>query len=73
MANNVVTLGEIMLWLKFPCFGLFFQSPVLEATFGGGSNTFAAGLLLQPAHRPVRQGRLGICCGGLLSEPFDCG
>ena len=33
---RVVTFGEIMLRLKSPAFERFFQSPALEATFGGG-------------------------------------
>ncbi len=36
MSNKVVTFGEIMLRLKSPGFERFFQSPALEATFGGG-------------------------------------
>ena len=33
---RIVTLGEIMLRLKSPALERFFQSPMLEATFGGG-------------------------------------
>ena len=33
---KVVTFGEIMLRLKSPAYERFFQSPSLEATFGGG-------------------------------------
>ena len=36
MTKRVVTLGEIMLRLKPVGFERFFQSPTLEATFGGG-------------------------------------
>ncbi len=36
MNCKVVTFGEIMLRLKSPGFERFFQSPSLEATFGGG-------------------------------------
>ena len=36
MGQRIVTLGEIMLRLKSPGFERFFQSPNLEATFGGG-------------------------------------
>ncbi|MEG0863816.1 MAG: sugar kinase [Clostridia bacterium] len=36
MAMKVVTFGEIMLRLKSPAYERFFQSPALEATFGGG-------------------------------------
>jgi len=41
---KVVTLGEIMLRLKPPCFERFFQSPLLEATFGGGEANVAVSL-----------------------------
>jgi len=42
--KRVVTLGEIMLRLKSPGFERFFQSPLLEATFGGGEANVAASL-----------------------------
>jgi 2-dehydro-3-deoxygluconokinase len=41
---RVVTFGEIMLRLKSPYFERFFQSPVLEATFGGGEANVAVSL-----------------------------
>ena len=44
MTERVVTLGEIMLRLKAPSHERLFQSPQLEATFGGG-DAFAAGLI----------------------------
>lgn len=44
MNKRVVTLGEIMLRLKSPGFDRFFQSPVLEATFGGGEANVAISL-----------------------------
>jgi 2-dehydro-3-deoxygluconokinase len=44
VANRVVTLGEIMLRLKSPGFERLLQSPVLEATFGGGEANVAASL-----------------------------
>jgi 2-dehydro-3-deoxygluconokinase len=44
MTGRIVTLGEIMLRLKSPGFERFFQSPVLEATFGGGEANVAASL-----------------------------
>jgi 2-dehydro-3-deoxygluconokinase len=44
MAARVVTFGEIMLRLKAPNLGRFFQSPVLEATFGGGEANVAISL-----------------------------
>lgn len=40
----VVTLGEVMLRLKSPGFERLFQSPVLEATFGGAEANVAASL-----------------------------
>ena len=42
---KIVTFGEIMLRLKSPAYERLFQSPSLEATFGGGLiyglNTYA--------------------------------
>ena len=40
----VVTLGEVMLRLKSPAFERLFQSPILEATFGGAEANVAASL-----------------------------
>lgn len=40
----VVTLGEVLLRLKSPGFERLFQSPVLEATFGGAEANVAASL-----------------------------
>ena len=40
----VVTLGEVMLRLKSPGFERMFQSPLLEATFGGAEANVAASL-----------------------------
>ena len=42
--GKVVTFGEIMLRLKSPGFEKLFQSPVLEATFGGGEANVAVSL-----------------------------
>jgi 2-dehydro-3-deoxygluconokinase len=42
--KRVVTLGEIMLRLKSPSFERLFQSPELEATFGGGEANVAVSL-----------------------------
>lgn len=42
--NKYVTFGEIMLRLKPPNRERFFQSPLLEATFGGGEANVAVGL-----------------------------
>lgn len=44
MDQKVVTFGEIMLRLKPPAFERFFQSPVFEATFGGGEANVAVSL-----------------------------
>jgi len=46
MSKRVVTLGEIMLRLKPPGFERFFQSPLLEATFGGGEGNVAISLAI---------------------------
>jgi len=42
--KRVVTLGEVMLRLKSPGFERLFQSPVLEATFGGAEANVAVSL-----------------------------
>jgi 2-dehydro-3-deoxygluconokinase len=42
--KTVVTLGEVMLRLKSPGFERLFQSPHLEATFGGGEANVAVSL-----------------------------
>jgi len=42
--ERIVTFGEIMLRLKSPFFERFFQSPALEATFGGGEANVAVSL-----------------------------
>lgn len=42
--SQFVTLGEIMLRLKSPAHERFFQSPSLEATFGGGESNVAVAL-----------------------------
>ncbi|NJD01381.1 MAG: sugar kinase [Ruminiclostridium sp.] len=44
MSQKYITFGEIMLRLKSPNFERFFQSPVLEATFGGGEANVAVSL-----------------------------
>ncbi len=44
--HRIVTFGEIMLRLKSPALERFFQSPVLEATFGGGEANVAVSLSL---------------------------
>jgi len=42
--KKYITFGEIMLRLKPPNWERFFQSPILEATFGGGEANVAVGL-----------------------------
>ncbi len=44
MDQKVITFGEIMLRLKPPAFERFLQSPVFEATFGGGEANVAVSL-----------------------------
>ncbi len=44
MKQHIVTFGEIMLRLKSPGSERFFQSPMLEATFGGGEANVAVSL-----------------------------
>ena len=41
---KILTFGEIMLRLKAPGHERFFQSPMLEATFGGGEVNVAVSL-----------------------------
>ena len=42
--NKVITFGEVMLRLKSPAYERLFQSPVLEATFGGGEANVSVSL-----------------------------
>jgi len=44
MGKRVLTFGEIMLRLKSPSLEKLFQSPILEATFGGGEANVAISL-----------------------------
>lgn len=44
MTTKIITLGEIMLRLKAPGYERFFQTPTLEATFGGGEGNVAISL-----------------------------
>ena len=46
----VVALGEVMLRLKSPAFERLFQSPALEATFGGAEANVAASLAQYGVH-----------------------
>ncbi len=48
--SKYVTFGEIMLRLKSPEHERFFQSPVLEATFGGGEANVAVSLSILGEH-----------------------
>ena len=41
---RIITFGEIMLRLKSPGYERLMQSPVLEATFGGGEANVAVSL-----------------------------
>ena len=44
MKSKFLSFGEIMLRLKAPGFDRLFQSPTLEATFGGGEANVALSL-----------------------------
>lgn len=44
--HRIVSFGEIMLRLKSPAHERFFQSPALEASFGGGEANVAVSLAL---------------------------
>lgn len=48
--HKIVTFGEIMLRLKSPEHERFFQSPKLEATFGGGEANVAVSLSMFGEH-----------------------
>lgn len=48
--HKIVTFGEIMLRLKSPEHERFFQSPLLEATFGGGEANVAVSLAILGEH-----------------------
>lgn len=63
--KRYITFGEIMLRLKSPERERLLQSPVLEATFGGGEANVAVGL----AHFGLNVAY--ICCRAYLwTEPF---
>ncbi len=68
--KKYITFGEIMLRLKPPNCERFFQSPLLEATFGGGEANVAAGLArfgLNVAHVSViPDNPIGDACIGEL-------
>src|SRR5512137_2255546 len=44
MTARIVTFGEVMLRLKAPGYEQLLQSPLLEATFGGGEANVAVSL-----------------------------
>jgi 2-dehydro-3-deoxygluconokinase len=44
MSNRILTFGEVMLRLKSPGYERLLQSPVLEASFGGGEANVAVSL-----------------------------
>jgi len=44
MSNRIITFGEVMLRLKSPGSERLLQSPILEATFGGGEANVAVSL-----------------------------
>jgi 2-dehydro-3-deoxygluconokinase len=46
VGKHIITLGEVMLRLKSPGKERFLQSPLLEATFGGGEANVACSLAL---------------------------
>ena len=60
--DKIVTFGEIMLRLKSPEHERFFQSPLLEATFGGGEANVAVSLSLL--------GRQGVFVTALPATPI---
>jgi len=68
--KKYITFGEIMLRLKPPNWERFFQSPLLEATFGGGEVNVAVGLArfgLNVAHVSViPDNSIGDACIGEL-------
>ncbi len=46
MDRHIVTFGEVMLRLKSPGYERLLQSPILEATFGGGEANVASSLAM---------------------------
>jgi len=70
--KKCITFGEIMLRLKSPNLERFFQSPLLEATFGGGEANVAVGLArfgLNVAHVSVIPNNpIGDACIGELKR-----
>lgn len=86
--HRIVTFGEIMLRLKSPENERFFQSPTLEATFGGGEANVAVSLAIfgesasfvtaLPAN-PIGEGALrtlrsyGVDVSGIIRNPGRLG
>ncbi len=74
--KKYITFGEIMLRLKPPNWERFFQSPLLEATFGGGEANVAVGLArfgLNVAYVSVIPNNLigDACIGELRRQGVD--
>jgi 2-dehydro-3-deoxygluconokinase len=74
--KKYITFGEIMLRLKSPNWERFFQSPLLEATFGGGEANVAVGLArfgLNAAYvSVVPNNPIGdVCIGELRRQGVD--
>src|SRR5512138_543627 len=69
-SGRVVTFGEVMLRLKAPGYERLLQSPLFEASFGGGEANVAVSLAL--FGQPVRyitalpQNAIGEACLGFL-------
>lgn len=70
MSSRIVLFGEIMLRLKSPGFERLLQSPVLEATFGGGEANVAVSLAqfgLSPSYvSVVPPNSIGDACVAFL-------
>jgi len=68
--KKYITFGEIMLRLKSPNTERFFQSPLLEATFGGGEANVAVGLSRLGVHSAyvsiIPNNPIGDACIGEL-------
>jgi len=63
--DTIIAFGEIMLRLKSPGHERFFQSPALEATFGGGEANVAVSLTLL--------GKQGVFVTALPDNPIGDG
>jgi 2-dehydro-3-deoxygluconokinase len=63
--DRIVTFGEIMLRLKSPGHERFFQSPALEATFGGGEANVAVSLSIL--------GKEGVFVSAVPDNPVGTG